>query len=688
MRVSFDIGGTFTDLVLLDDTTGRAWLGKSLTTYEDFSRAIEAGVQQVLAAAGADADAVTDSVVGATTLITNALIERRGAKTALITTAGFVDTIEIGREWRYDLYDPRLTLPAPLVAATERFGVAGRLMADGSERTPLDEQEVRRIAQTLRGRGIEAIAVCLLHSYANPAHEDRVGRILAEELPDMPVTLSSRLVPVIREYERTVTTVANAYVRPIAGEHFADIEHALSRIGIDDTLVMMQSNGGVIRVPTAREFPLRLLESGPAAGAIGAAHIGETLGIQRLIAFDMGGTTAKVCVIEGGSPTIKNSFEVGRVHRLKPGSGLPVTMPVVEMIEIGAGGGSIASIDGLGLLQVGPHSAGSRPGPAGYGLGGDQPTVTDADIVLGYLDPDYFLGGTMSLDVDASRSALLDGIGGAFHDDAVASAAAVVRVVNEHMALAIQVHATEQGHDPRDFAMFAFGGAAPLHATRVARILGVREVVIPAAAGVLSATGLLVAPPMVEASRTRMLPLSHWDAQAIADQFDALEAQAADELSVPADRYEHFADMRFTGQGFDIEVRVDPRDGPEEYLAKFTAEYERIYTVRPDYPNAEVVTFRVRGYGAFTVPTLTRTQTGVADRVPISRSRRAWFPETGMVDTPVFDMLRTEIDTPVEGPAIFQLPESTAVVGPGDIAVLDADGNLHVRISTTEAATA
>lgn len=681
MRVSFDIGGTFTDLVLVDETTGRAWLGKTLTTYDDFSRAIETGVRQVLDAAESDETAVDDSVVGATTLITNALIERRGARTALITTAGFVDTVEIGREWRYDLYDPRLQLPDPLVRPDDRIGVSGRILADGSELEPLDDAEVAALADRLADSGVEAVAVCLLHSYANPAHEERVEQILHDRLPGVPVTISSRLVPVIREYERTVTSIANAYVRPVAGEHFEDIERALTTIGVDQPLVMMQSNGGVVKVPTAREFPLRLLESGPAAGAIGAAYAGAQVGMDRLIAFDMGGTTAKVAIIEGGEPTVKNTFEVGRVHRLKPGSGLPVTMPVVEMIEIGAGGGSIAGIDQLGLLQVGPHSAGSRPGPAGYGLGGTLPTVTDADIVLGYLDPDYFLGGSMDLDVSAAESALVAELGSEFGDDPVACAAAVARVVNEHMALAIQVHATEQGHDPRDFAMFAFGGAAPVHAMRVARILGVPRVVIPAAAGVLSATGLLVASPMVESSRTRHLDLESWDPEAVDEVFAGLEAQARDELAGPVDRFEYYVDMRYVGQGFDIEVAVERHDAPEDVLRKFATEYARIYGATPDYDKAEVITWRARAYGEFDQPSLARTQTGVAQHAPTSTSRKAWFPETGVVDVPVLDMLRATVGEPVTGPAIFQLPESTAVVGPGDIATLDELGNLHVEIN-------
>ena len=681
MRVSFDIGGTFTDLVLLDETTGRAWLGKCLTTYDDFSRAIEQGISQVLEAGGSTAADIDASVVGATTLVTNALIERRGARTALITTRGFADTIDIGREWRYDLYDTRLQLPDPLVPVELRFEVTERLRADGSVHTPVDLDEVARIADEIAASGVESVAVCLLHAYANPAHEEAVAAVLAERLPDIPVTLSGHLVPVIREYERTVTTLANAYVRPVAGEHFEDVERAVARLGITQTLVLMQSNGGVITTPTARAYPLRLLESGPAAGALGAAAIGRRLGLERLVAFDMGGTTAKVAIIENGQPAVHHGFEVGRVHRLKAGSGLPVSMPVVDMLEIGAGGGSIASLDALGLLRVGPHSAGSRPGPAGYGLGGDQPTVTDADIVLGYLDPDYFLGGRMSLDVDASRRAMVEKLGAAFGDDPTAAAAGIVRVVDEHMALAIQVHATERGHDPRSFTMLAFGGAAPVHAARVARTLGLRKVVVPAAAGVLSATGLLVAPPMVETSRTRVLELAAWDDATVEGVFDGLVEQSAEELAEPVDRVERFVDMRFVGQGFEIEVPVDAQDGPEQYLERFGAEYERIYGVRPEYDRAEVVTWRVRVYGRFTQPELVRTVPGDGTTTAAPRTRTVWFPETGSVEAPVLRMLEMTEGEAVVGPAILQLPESTAVVGPGDLAELDADGNLHITVA-------
>lgn len=684
MRVSFDIGGTFTDLVLLDEASGRAWLGKCLTTYDDFSRAIEEGVRQVLDAAGATPSAVGDSVVGATTLVTNALIERRGADTALITTRGFGDTLEIGREWRYDLYDAKLQLPEPLVPVQQRFEVTERLYADGSVATPLDMDEVAAIADRLAVLGVQSVAVCLLHSYASAGHEEAVGKVLADRLPGVPVTLSAQLVPVIREYERTVTTLANAYVRPVAGEHFADIEQAVGRLGIDQQLVLMQSNGGVISTPTAREFPLRLLESGPAAGAIGAAYVGRRLGLDRLIAFDMGGTTAKVCLIEGGEPTVHNGFEVGRVHRLKAGSGLPVSMPVVDMLEIGAGGGSIAALDDLGLLKVGPHSAGSRPGPAGYGLGGDRPTVTDADIVLGYLDPDYFLGGRMRLDVEASRRAMVEHLGHAFGDDPLAAAAGVVRVVDEHMALAMQVHATERGHDPRTFTMLAFGGAAPVHAARVARTLGLREVVIPSAAGVLSATGLLVAPPMVEVSRTHLTELATWQPAAAADLYDGLVAQAATELAQDVDRVERFVDMRFVGQGFEIEVPVAEGDGPAEYLAAFGTEYARVYGSRPDYDRAEVVTWRVRVYGAFDQPELVRTVPPATGPAGVTRTRTVWFPETGHVEAPVLRMLEQQPGFAVTGPAVLQLPESTAVIGPDDVATVDEDGNLHIRIALAD----
>ncbi len=683
MRVSFDIGGTFTDLVLLDEKSGRAWLGKCLTTYDDFSRAIEQGIRQVLGAAGAVPGDIDSSVVGATTLVTNALIERRGADTALITTRGFGDTLEIGREWRYDLYDPKLQLPEPLVPVSQRFEVTERLLADGSVLTPLDLAEVAQVADRLAELGVESVAVCLLHSYASAAHEEAVAAVLAERLPGVPVTLSGHLVPVIREYERTVTTLANAYVRPVAGEHFEDIERAIGQAGIDQQLVLMQSNGGVISTPTAREYPLRLLESGPAAGAIGAAYVGRRLGLDRLVAFDMGGTTAKVAIIENGEPAVHSGFEVGRVHRLKAGSGLPVTMPVVDMLEIGAGGGSIAALDSLGLLKVGPHSAGSRPGPAGYGLGGELPTVTDADIVLGYLDPEYFLGGRMPLDVEASRRAMVEHLGSAFGDDPVAAAAGIARVVDEHMALAMQVHATERGHDPRSFTMMAFGGAAPVHAARVARTLGLSKVVIPSAAGVLAATGLLVAPPMVEVSRTHLIELAHWDEVAVADLYDGLVAQAGAELAQTVDHVERFVEMRFVGQGFEIEVHVDAADGPAEHLAKFGAEYERIYGARPAYDRAEIVTWRVRVYGEFEVPELVRTVPAAGDAAPPTATREVWFPETGPTRAPVLRMLEQRPGTAVVGPAIFQLPESTAVIGPGDLAEVDDDGNLHIAVNLT-----
>jgi N-methylhydantoinase A len=683
MRVSFDIGGTFTDIVLLDPTSGRTWLGKALTTYDDFSRAIASGISQVLGDAQSVPDDIDASVVGATTLVTNALIERRGAATALITTEGFGDVLEIGREWRYDLYDPRLQLPDPLVTPEARFEAVERLAADGSVVTPLDRAGVERIADELAAAGVESIAVCLLHSYVDATHETQIAEILADRLPGVPVTLSGHLVPVIREYERTVTTLANAYVRPIAGEHFEDIERAMTTLGIDQSLMLMQSNGGIISTSTARAYPIRLLESGPAAGAIGAAYVGAQVGIDRLIAFDMGGTTAKVCIVEGGEPTVRNGFEVGRVHRLKQGSGLPVTMPVVDMIEIGAGGGSIAALDGLGLLKVGPMSAGSRPGPAGYGLGGTEPTVTDADIVLGYLDPEYFLGGRMSLDVDASRAAMVTRLGSAFGDDPVAAAAGIARVVDEHMALAVQVHATEHGHDPRTFPMVAFGGAAPVHAARVARLLGVPRVIIPAAAGVLSATGLLVAPPMVEASRTKLSELRDWDGVRIEGIYADLVAQSQAELGTDVARVDRYVEMRFVGQGFEIEVLVADGDGPTEYREKFLEEYRHIYGVAPDYDRVEVVTWRVRVFGPFDVPALTRTVSRDAAESAV-RTRTAWFAETGSIEVPVRRMLSLPADEKVVGPAILQLPESTAVVGPGDRAWLDEFGNLHIDIARTE----
>ncbi|MGH2369499.1 MAG: hydantoinase/oxoprolinase family protein, partial [Chloroflexota bacterium] len=510
LRAGVDVGGTFTDLLLVDDATGAAWVGKTLTTPEDPSVGVRTGLAEALAAAGVSAEAL-GTVIHGTTLVTNALLERRGDRTALVTTKGFRDAVEIAREHRFDMYDLLLDLPPPIASRRLRFEVDERLLADGTEYRPVDPDEVRTLAERLRAAGVEAVAVCFLHSYVDPAHERQVGALLAEMLPGVRVALSCEVVGEIREYERTSTTLANVYVQRITERYLDRIQRELEDLGSPARLLVMLSSGGVATVETARRFPVRLIESGPAAGALAAAHAGRLCGRPNLLSFDMGGTTAKACLIEDGRPLVTTELEVDRVYRFKKGSGLPIKAPAIEMIEIGAGGGSIARVDPFGLVKVGPQSAGAQPGPACYGQGGDQPTVTDADLLLGYLDPAFFLGGRMRLDRAAAERAIAEQIGGPLGLSVVEAAWAIHQVVNEQMAAAARMHAVERGKDVRAFPLFAFGGAGPVHAHRVAAILGVREIICPFAAGVGSTVGFLVAPLAFDFVRSHYGLLDHLD---------------------------------------------------------------------------------------------------------------------------------------------------------------------------------
>ena len=512
-RLGVDIGGTFTDLVVVDEITGRLSVGKVLTTPKDPAHGVEQGIIALLTDAGVAAAAVR-AVAHGTTLATNALIERKGARTALLTTAGFRDAIEIGREGRYDMYDLFIDPPAPLVPRHLRREVGERIGPDGAVIRPLDEAGARAVVRELVTEGIEAVAICLLHAYVNPAHERRLAAIVAEIAPDVSVSCSSDVVPEIREYERTSTTTANVYVVPLMARYLEDLERRLGESGIPGQLYVMHSAGGIVLPPLARRVPIRLVESGPAAGALAAARAASERDEPRLLSFDMGGTTAKACVIDGGAPLVGREFEVARADRFKKGSGLPIRVPVIEMIEIGAGGGSIARVDRLGLLKVGPDSAGADPGPACYNLGGRLPTVTDADLVLGYLDAGFFLGGRMPLDRDAARRAIEEHVARPLGLDVTAAAWGIHRVVNENMAAAARIHAIERGRDLRSYPLFAFGGAGPVHCWQVARVLRVPRILIPFAAGAMSAYGLLAAPLAFDFVRTgrQRLDAADWDA--------------------------------------------------------------------------------------------------------------------------------------------------------------------------------
>src|SRR5512145_982537 len=500
-RIGVDIGGTFTDLVLVDEATGAVSVGKLLTTPKEPAQAVEQVVVTLLHDAGRRAADVAALIHG-TTLATNALIERKGARTGLLTTAGFRDALEIGREGRYDMYDLFIDPPAPLVPRHLRLEVPERIAADGAVLRPLEATGARAAITALLAEGVEAIAISLLHAYRNPAHEGALARLVAEAAPGLPVSCSSEVVPEIREYERTSTTAANVYVMPLMSRYLDDLERKLADMGIPGGFYIMLSSGGIATPATAKRVPVRLVESGPAAGALAAARAARQAGEGRLLSFDMGGTTAKACVIDGSEPLLAREFEVARADRFKRGSGLPIRVPVIELIEIGAGGGSIARLDRMGLLKVGPDSAGAEPGPACYGLGGHEATVTDADLVLGYLDPDFFLGGRMRLDVEAARRAITDRVGTPMGTDLARSAWNIHRVVNENMAGAARIHGIERGKDLRAYPLYAFGGAGPVHAWHVGRTLKVPRVLVPFGAGAASALGLLSAPLAFDFVRT------------------------------------------------------------------------------------------------------------------------------------------------------------------------------------------
>lgn len=687
-RLGIDIGGTFTDFVLFDAEAGATRLHKCLTTPDDPSVGALSGLDDILAAAGLRPADLAEVVHG-TTLVTNALIERRGAPTGLLTTQGFRDIIEIGTEQRYDIYDLFLKFPDPLVERALRLEAVERIATDGTIILPLDEASVMDAAATLVAAGVEAIAICFMHAYRNPAHERRARDLIHARYPDLAVSISSEVVAEINEYPRFVTTCANAYVQPLMDRYLDRLESRLRARGFVGALRLMQSAGGLVSLEAARALPIRLLESGPAGGALASAWFGKAAGKADLLAFDMGGTTAKACLVEDGAPHIASSLETARVHRFKHGSGLPIKAPVVDMIEIGAGGGSIAAIDEVGLLRVGPHSAGAAPGPACYGRGGTQPTVTDASVALGYYDPGFFLGGRMALDTAAAATAL-DTVGVPLGLTTVEAAWGVHQVVSEAMASAARIHLIERGKDPRGVAMIGFGGAGPAFAATVARILGIGEVIIPPASGAASAFGFLSAPLSVDLVRSQPMPLEPGFDVAMLDAiFESLADEGRAQLSAAGVASGEMtlarsADMRLVGQVHEINVPL-PAGGfdgaPYETIrAAFEHAYSARYTSVPTLARLEILSFRVRVSGPS--PTLA---IGAAERAAGTAgsrkgTRRAFFG-TGFVDAAVHDRYALAPGDVIDGPALIEERESTTILPPGDRLTVDAAGNLCLRIS-------
>ena len=696
MKLAFDTGGTFTDFAMTDDD-GTILLHKVLSTPDAPARAVLQGVDELLARVRANNAGRADTrgtlqILGATTVVTNAVLERRGVNTAFITTDGFQDMLRIRTEGRYDLYDLRIQYPEPLVSRELCFGVVERIAADGTVITPLDEESVRAIGRTLVERKVASVAVCLLHAYKYAQHERRVAELLAEVAPKVSVSLSSTVCPEVREYDRASTTVANAYTRPMMVGHVSHLERELSQRGIDGQLLWMTSSGGVVPSSAASRTPVRLIESGPAAGAVAAADYARRAGEPSVLSFDMGGTTAKLCLIPNGQPMVANELEVARHARFRKGSGFPLKIQSIHMIEIGAGGGSIAARNRLGLLGVGPRSAAAAPGPACYGRGGTEPTVTDADLLLGYLDEKSFLGGDFALDRSAAQAAMarlakelditLERCAWGIHD-----------MVNESMAEAASMQATDSGVDPRALPLIAFGGAGPVHAYGVARKLGIRKVICPLGAGVTSAIGLLGAPVAADLSTSLPMRLSAWDPKAVDALKAALQAQGREVVlasQVPADRigFSYTVDMRHVGQGYEISVPLpegDPADPAflKELLSRFHANYVALYGRAVSGTDAEVITWRIRASGPKHEVSLAglRGEAG-AVRDPRKGTRPVFFSELGKyVETPVYDQYALLPGVPVEGPAIIEQRESTVVMGPNATASLDAEHNLIMLLS-------
>ncbi len=690
-RIGADIGGTFTDLVVFNDATGSFAVGKTLTTPQDPSLAIETLLREVLVR---EQIATTDvqQLIHGTTLVTNAIIERKGSRTALLATHGFRDSIEIGRENRYELYDLMLEMPQPLVPRHLRFDVPQRTLADGTTLQELDVAFVEQLARELAAQKIEALAIAFLNSFANGAAEREARAAVQRVAPDTRISISSEVVPEIREFERTSTTITNVYVQDLVERYLHKLEARLAQLGFNGSLFLMISSGGIVTVDTAIRFPIRLLESGPAAGALAAASYGAACGYADLLSFDMGGTTAKFCVIDQGQPLTALDFEVDRRYRFKKGSGLPVKVPVIEMIEIGAGGGSIAHIDPLGLLKVGPESAGAEPGPVCYGRGGTQPTVTDADLVLGYLDPNYFLGGQLTIDLAAARQAIQTQIATPLGLSLEEAAWGIHQIVNESMANAARIHTLERGKDPHRFPVFAFGGAGPVHGFRVAQALGSPALIVPLGAGVMSAVGFLTAPLAFDFVRSWPSHLQDVDWQKANTLLSEMEAEGqalleGSGLAPENIQYRREADIRYVGQGHEIRVplplgRLD-NNSAQMITTAFEEVYQRLYERLSLAVPLEIINWRVTASGPkpeirLRMPDASQKTLQEAKK----GSRPVYFPGRYR-DVAVYDRYLLAPGAGFAGPAIVEERESTVIVGQDCYCSIDEQWNLIVDLLTT-----
>jgi N-methylhydantoinase A len=677
--------------VLVNDETGEFQINKCLTTPADPSDAVEEGIRGLLERVPGFMPKI-DEIIHGTTLVINAIIERKGAKTALITTRGFRDVLELGREMRYDAYDIFAEYPQPLVPRSLRREVSERITADGRVIAKLNSDEVDNILAGFRDAGVESLAVCLINSYENPAHEVRIKEIVNKCAPDLFLSTSYEVLPQIREYERTCTTATNAYVKPITAKYLAKLSARLESLGFKGKLFIMLSSGGITSVETAREYPVRIIESGPTAAVIASQHYGKMFQIKDMFCFDMGGTTAKSCLIQKGQAGLVSTFEVGRVQRFKKGSGLPIQVPVVDLMEIGAGGGSIARMSKMGLLQVGPESAGADPGPACYKHGGKNPTVTDADLVLGYLDPNYFLGGTMLLDKSASEKAIKEKVAKPLDTGVMEAAFGIHDLINETMAAAAKTHIAEKGGNPNIVTISAFGGAGPVHAYGLAKKIGAPRILVPPLAGVGSALGFFTAPVAFDLTRSHRVALDDADFKQIEQLFEELEKEGAAILQA-ADRdqkiiFERTLMMRFVGQGAETDLSIGAKSfnqwTKEQIRELFDGVYQKLYgRTYPETP-VEFVTFKVRASlpeRPFRIPPLKNTATSIEDCIKGERQAFSLLKKE-YIPFKVFDRFKLFPGAKLIGPAIIEEKESTIIVGEDALATVDEFGFVWIDLNS------
>ncbi|HKZ87125.1 MAG TPA: hydantoinase/oxoprolinase family protein [Anaerolineae bacterium] len=693
MRLGIDIGGTFTDFVLLDDATGQITTYKCLTTPRDPSDAIEEGIRGLAKEVPGYVDGLEEIIHG-TTLVINCIIERKGAHTGLITTQGFRDVLELGREIRYAPYDVFAEFPEPLVPRRRRLEVNERVRADGSVLKPLDDEDARQQVRSLKSMGVESVAICLLNSFENPAHEIALKRIIAEEFPSTSISISYEVLPQIREYERTSTTVVNAYVKPLTEKYLRRLYDRLAALGFHGRLFIMLSSGGVTSAETAAEFPVRIIESGPTAAVIAGEYFSRLFKSPEMFCFDMGGTTAKSCLIQNGVAGVVPTFEVGRVQRFMKGSGLTIQVPVVDLMEIGAGGGSIARMSRRGTLQVGPESAGAEPGPICYGRGGAEPTVTDADLLLGYLDADYFLGGAMKLDVEAARRGIEERVAKPLGVSFLQAVWGIHDLINETMAAAAKTHIAERGGNPKVVTVAAFGGAGPVHAYGLARKLGAPRVIVPPNAGVGSALGFFTAPRAFDLVRSHKAPVFTADFAEIERLFREMESEGertlqTSRVSETREVSIHFSrsvDARFIGQGSETNLPIPEHDfttlEPAEVRRRFDEVYTRLYgRTYPESP-VEFVNFRVRAslpMRLLELPRLPDRSGRIQDA--IKGERRAFSGlARDFIPFTVYDRYKLFPGAAFPGPAIVEERESTVVVGEDATVTVDEFGFLWVEM--------